>query len=283
MPHIVICCHCGNKIVKSNRRYNEEKKHGWKPYCSLICLGLSRRASREFVCSRPGCNKRFIRKRSDYKRTIFHYCSHRCQALVVNSKRIPKPRKKCRICDSYLKCGKIYCSTKCQRIGAVFPKDKIIEEIHKFFKKNGRIPFKSEFEHHHSARNQFGTWNNAIIAAGYEPNPVRFAKKYVAKDGHVCDSMAEKIIDDWLFKRNIKHRINVPYPGNKGYTVDFRVGNKWIEYFGLSGELKRYDVLKRRKIKLAKEFKLDLVKIYPNDLFSKPKFNKKMILIHQNG
>jgi hypothetical protein len=46
---------------------------------------------------------------------------------------------------------------------------------------------------------RFGSWNNAIRLAGFEPNSVIFSKKFLAKDGHVCDSYAEKIIDDWLF------------------------------------------------------------------------------------
>ena len=45
------------------------------------------------------------------------------------------------------------------------------------------------------ARYVFGTWNNAISAAGYKPNPVMFARHHIASDGHRCDSLAEKIIE----------------------------------------------------------------------------------------
>jgi hypothetical protein len=38
-----------------------------------------------------------------------------------------------------------------------------------------------------------------------------FAKKYLAKDEHRYDSLAEKIIDDWLFKRNIEHTRAIHY------------------------------------------------------------------------
>jgi hypothetical protein len=103
-----------------------------------------------------------------------------------------------------------------------------------------------------------------------------FAKKFIANDGHRCDSLSEKIIDDWFRARKIKHQIIVPYPDpeNRKLTADFLVKNYWIEFFGLSGELKKYDELKKRKIRLAKKYKLNLIKIYPQHLFPKNKLNK---------
>lgn len=139
-------------------------------------------------------------------------------------------------------------------------------QIKNFVTTNGRIPYKREVEHYHAFRLRFGNWNDAIKAAGFDPNPVMFANKHIAKDGHRCDSFAEKIIDDWFFERKIEHRRSCPYPGNKGFTCDFVIGNKWIEFFGLSGELGQYDKLMRRKINLVRRYKLNLVKIYPKDL-----------------
>jgi hypothetical protein len=141
--------------------------------------------------------------------------------------------------------------------------------------KNDRIPYKYEIPHYHAFRSRFGTWNKAIVAAGFKPNPVMFAKKYIAKDGDKCDSLVEKIIDDYLSRRKIKHMRSFPYPGNEGFTVDFKVGDYWIEFFGLSGGLKRYDELKVRKLRLAKRHKLNIISIYPKDIFP---LSKKRIL-----
>ena len=47
-----------------------------------------------------------------------------------------------------------------------------------------------------TARYLFGSWNNAVKASGLKPNPVMFSEKQIANDDHVCDSLAEKIIDD---------------------------------------------------------------------------------------
>jgi len=125
-----------------------------------------------------------------------------------------------------------------------------------------------------TARKLFGTWNNAIKTAGFEPNPVLFAKKCIADDGHKCDSFAEKIIDDWLNARGIKHKREVPYPEDKRLTADFVLKNNWVEFFGLAGELKEYDKLVKRKQILSKKYKLKLIEIYPKDLFPKNRLSK---------
>lgn len=146
-------------------------------------------------------------------------------------------------------------------------KDYIISKIQEFVIKNGRIPVKREvWGIYKPARKYFGTWNNAIEAAGFDPNPVLFAKHQVAKDGHTCDSLAEKIIDDYLFEKGILHERTIPYPGGI-YNADFKIGNRLIEYFGLTGEHKRYDELRMIKQKIAKDLKLELIEIYPKDLY----------------
>lgn len=109
--------------------------------------------------------------------------------------------------------------------------------------------------------------------AGFEPNPVMFAKKHIANDGHKCDSLAEKIIDDWLYARRIPHEINVPYNKNN-MTADFRVNGILIEFLGLHGKLHSYDRLVKVKKKLWKENRLEVIEIYPHHLFPKNKLYK---------
>ncbi|MDP3994218.1 MAG: hypothetical protein Q8P91_00090, partial [bacterium] len=105
---------------------------------------------------------------------------------------------------------------------------------------------------------------------------VMFANRHIAKDGHECDSLTEKIIDDWLFKREIEHKRSVPYPGNDRFTCDFVVEDRWIEFFGLRGEHKRYDELRKRKLKLVKKLNIKLVEIFPRDVFLKGSLEKKL-------
>jgi len=149
-----------------------------------------------------------------------------------------------------------------------YSKKELLDRIRKFYLKNGRIPLKREFNMYREYQQRFGSWNNAIKLAGFKPNQVIFSKKCIAKDGHACDSYAEKIIDDWLFEHRIPHERNLPYP-NRKMTADFAIGNVRIEYFGLRGLNKIYDRTIQIKRDICQEGKLKLIEIYPTDLFSK--------------
>jgi len=275
MAHLQITCsRCKKKLLRRSGWVNENKKLNYKHYCSPKCLGESKKLRRILVCENPRCKKKFERKIKDI--AAHNYCSRSC-AVTINNTKYPKNPgiiKKCRICGKDFVSRKIYCSLKCLHKSQIIEEKELLRLIRNFYERNGRIPLKREFVHYHAARGRFGTWNNAIKVAGFEPNPVMFAKKHEAKDGHICDSLAEKIIDDWFFRRGIKHEINVPYPGNHGLTADFVVGEYWIEFFGLNGEHKRYDELKEKKLRLVKGHELKLIEIYPKHLFPKGKLDE---------
>lgn len=162
---------------------------------------------------------------------------------------------------------------KCSTIARSITSEEVLNRIKKFYKENGRIPVKREATAIYKlARKYFGTWNKTIEAAGFKPNPVMFADKCIANDGHICDSIAEKVIDDYLSRRKIKHERNIFYPRGK-YTFDFKIGNIYVEYFGLAGEHKRYDELRKIKQRIAKKSDLQFVEIYPKDLYPHSKLN----------
>jgi len=197
----VKCTGCGKKFYRSLGRINEGIKRNWKPYCSLKCLGQSMNRQRVFECCNPKCKKLVRRLPNEFKRSKYVYCSRSCSAIVNNSKS-PKRQKKIRICPTCS--GKFtgfnkYCSSVCIE-KRLINKKTLIRLIRGFYDKHQRIPLKREFKHYRAARGRFGTWNKTIEAAGFKPNPVMFAKKWIAKDGHKCDSLAEKIIDDWLYR-----------------------------------------------------------------------------------
>lgn len=142
----------------------------------------------------------------------------------------------------------------------------LVNEIRAFCLKYGRIPLKREFGSRRVFRQYFGTWNEAIQAAGFIANPVRFSKKFVARDGHRCDSFAEKIIDDWLSAQRITHERNSPY-GTTRMTADFLIApNTVLEFFGLAGVQENYDRLIETKRKLCRALNLRLVEVYPGDI-----------------
>lgn len=265
-------CDCyGNIYFRSKRRMNEAVKNGWRQYCSLKCQIGARSRKVSCVCSNPDCKNNFMRVVGEFKRSEMHYCSRSC-AATMNNKLYPRHRgvrKICSFCGKEFACQKKYCSRACKNKGSRISKEYLLKYIKDFYKENNRIPFKKEFKHARAARNRFGSWNKAIKAAGFKSNPVLFTRHHLALDGHRCDSLAEMIIDNWLFEHEIKHKINFPYPGNIKFTVDFKIEDFWVEFFGLNGALKTYDKLKALKLKLAKEKGLKLIEIYPKDIFPK--------------
>lgn len=273
----VTCSFCDRTFSKSVGRINEAKKFGWKFYCSLTCQYKSRTKQKIFRCSNPKCNNVFSRAPNDAQ-TQNLFCSQTCAAIVNNKARATKTKIKiCPICSKTFYSANKYCSRECyakianhaKKIPIDEYKQKIISRITSFYNQNNRIPVKKEFYGMYlTARKLFGTWNNAISEAGFCPNPVMFSKIHIANDGHRCDSLTEKIIDDWLFKNNIEHERNVFYP-NSRYTADFKINEKFVEFFGLKGELKSYDKNLKIKEKIAKQNNIELIKIYPKDLFPK--------------
>lgn len=159
-----------------------------------------------------------------------------------------------------------------------YTKEQLIGLIRQFHRSCGRAPTKREFYHRWQPfRRVFGSWNKAVVAAGFEPNPVLFAKKWKSKDGHSCDSLSEKIIDDRLYLNKLYHERNVFYPGQKKFTVDFLVDNShWLEFVGLAGSLRSYDRLFSRKVRLAKENGIRIIKVYPKDLFPLKKLSARL-------
>ena len=152
-----------------------------------------------------------------------------------------------------------------------YTRQQLISKIKDFREEFGRIPTKREFYNHWQPfRRVFGSWNNAILAAGFKPNPVLFANKWQAKDGHICNSLSEKIIDDFLSASNIEHQKDVYYPNQKKFSADFLIRGKfWIEFLGLKNVSKRYDRLFERKKALAKKNGIRIVELFPGDLFPK--------------
>lgn len=162
-----------------------------------------------------------------------------------------------------------------------YSKAQLINILRDFKKKYKRIPTKREFYNRWQPfRRIFGSWNRAIVAAGFIPNPVLFAQKWTAKDGHRCDSLSEKIIDDILYKNAIYHERSLYYPDQKKFTVDFLIDHRiWLEFFGLKGVIRKYDELVKRKYLLARTNNIEIIKITPEDLFPVKDLEERIIAL----
>jgi len=248
------------------------------------------------------CNKKIVRKNSAISNSGHNFCNHHCSASITNKFRfLQKSINKINKIKQSPKCArygclnrigienKIFCSNNCRKEAYQLDiskfKVEIINRIINFYNLKRRLPIKCEFSKEYKRILRiFGTWNNLIITAGYKPNPQKFAIKYISNDGHKCDSLSEKIVDDWLFARKIPHQVKVKYPWNNGMSVDFKVGMYWIELFGLCGQLKRYDNLMKIKLQNIKKYKLNLISLYLTDIFPVCRLEDKLdILRKQNN
>lgn len=126
----------------------------------------------------------------------------------------------------------------------------------------------------------FGSWLNVLIEADILEDGTRPTTRgihSIAKDGHVCLSLGEKTIDDFLFHNGIIHDKEPRYPeGN--YRGDFKVGNTIIEYFGLTGD-PEYDAKTKEKTRICKKHEITLIAIYPQDLVSQKKLENKLLTL----
>jgi hypothetical protein len=148
-----------------------------------------------------------------------------------------------------------------------YTRTELLKKITDFYLVQRRIPLKRELNLYREYKKEFGSWNNAIRLLGFTPNPQLFAYKFHAKDGHRCDSFTEKIIDDWLSSHSIRYTRNAPYPGTR-MTADFSLGpNVRLEFFGLAGIQRRYDVLIERKRNICRSCGITLLEAYPKDIF----------------
>lgn len=266
----VPCAYCKKSFLRSVGRFREARKMSWRQYCSPHCQFASRQQRVEVVYLNPTCQKPIRRLFNQFKHSKRAFCSKRCAAIVNNvqfPKRIPETRA-CKHCQApFSRSRSLFCSKVCKREARKLSQATVVEQIRGFHKQKGRIPLKMEFPHYSAARRRFGTWNKAVRAAGFETNPVLFAKKFIARDGHRCDSFTEKIIDDWLSANHVTHKRNIPYPDDSSLTADFKIGNGLVEFFGLAGQVPGYDLLIERKRKLCRKYGVDLIELLPRDIY----------------
>lgn len=276
----VVCSQCGEKFLKEVRHINENIKLKNNFYCSSKCFSLTKNKQQILNCENQNCDNSFNRPPGQL--SSHNFCSRSCAAIYANTIKWGPPKPKVILTEEERKVLRKAASSlggkhRMLNYKSKYTREYILQIIKDFVNKKNRLPVKKEmYIIYKQARVHFGTWNKAIEAAGFTPNPVMFAKHHIAKDGHVCDSLAEKIIDDWLFDKKIIHQRNIPYPEGR-LTADFKIGDKMVEYFGLAGEHERYDQLKKLKLEIAEKYSLNLVTIYPENLYSKEGLEKILI------
>lgn len=282
------CKNCKKPIYRNANRFNENLKFGWNFYCSRKCECQYKTKKQKLICE--NCGKCF--ERTPHAISPHNYCSQSC-AAVVNNKKYPKrhPVPIFKICEQ---CGqkfrkstnnKKYCSQKCMEKAKRKTPEDLIKIIKETTKKLKRVPSRRELKNiNDSCRKIFGSWNNAILAAGFVPNRSHDDRMYKrvntkAIDGHLCDSISELLIDNWLYKNNIPHEKNVSYP-TTNHRVDWKIFGKdkeiFVEYFGLANDSPRYDRSIKEKEMLCKKQNISLIGIYPKDIYPNVYLDNKL-------
>lgn len=276
------CKNCSKIFYRPAGRFNEAIKFGWNQYCSKTCEYKNRITRKQLICE--NCEKKFERTLSNI--SSHNFCSQSCAAKINNKKydhRHMLPSFK--ICEQ---CGKKYrkstnnkkyCSRECRVEATRYSPEELLDIIKKYFKKLKRVPSRRELSRgvNEACRKCFGTWNKAVLAAGFTPNRSHSDRMYKraiarAKDNHLCDSISELLIDNWLYKNNILHEKNAHYP-NTNHKADWKIFYKnkeiFVEYFGLANDSPRYDHSIKEKFSICNENKIPLIPIYPKDLYPK--------------
>lgn len=123
----------------------------------------------------------------------------------------------------------------------------------------------------------FGSWLKALIDSGVLDEDARRTSRGIqclANDGHVCLSLGEKTVDDYLHANGIWHEKEPAYP-EANYRADFAVNGALIEHIGLKGN-REYDEKTKKKQQICKAHDIDLILISPEDLAGAEKLRKKL-------
>jgi hypothetical protein len=120
----------------------------------------------------------------------------------------------------------------------------------------------------------FGSWLQALRESGLVDAGARratYGVRCLAEDGHQCESLAEKNIDDWLFRRHISHERAPQYPSaqaqSKRLKADWAIGGALVEYWGREGN-EDYDAKMKTKRAIARSAGVRLIEIGPEDLWN---------------
>jgi hypothetical protein len=129
-----------------------------------------------------------------------------------------------------------------------------------------------------SVKRGCGSWFLALREAGLLDAGSRRLQRgtqCVADDGHVCFSLAEKTICDFLHERGVPHEKEPNYPEGR-YRADFRIGGTLIEYLGLSGS-PPYDQRVALKRDIARRHSIELIEILPEDVADPARLEARLV------
>jgi hypothetical protein len=121
---------------------------------------------------------------------------------------------------------------------------------------------------------RFGSWLRSLELAGVLEGGYRKTSRgiqVIAKDGHICLSLGEKVVDDWLSARGVLHEKEPKYPFHPEFNprkflrADWKVKDTLVEYAGMMKDYE-YSLKMKKKKSLADEANIDVIILTEEDL-----------------
>lgn len=148
--------------------------------------------------------------------------------------------------------------------------EEILKSIKIFVSKNNKIPKLRDFQNtqeypnRDTVQSRFGSWNNAIKEAGFQPSENDgFGINTEALDGHIYRSQAEAyFVDNYLWNK-YEYIIEPKYPNNL-WRYDWYVPSLDL-YIELDGGLRPERI--KEKIELNKNLNRNFIVIKTNDIY----------------
>ena len=153
--------------------------------------------------------------------------------------------------------------------------EELIEELQFFYKLHNRIPQASEFDigkpNRTTISDKFGSWNNAIEAAGFTPNYSHYyGQPTKALDGVVYRSQAEAIFVNKYLYGKYDYVYETKYK-DKLWKYDFYIPEKNL-YIEIDGNLRPERM--KEKLEYHKENNIRCLIVQTNELYN----NKDIII-----
>ena len=231
-PAEMRCATCGGKFWSGDLAHWEYKRYGTARFCSR-CTTAALTGSGGALMSTEGTVIAAVRRLSD--------------ALGI----IP-PEK-----YSFLR----------------FPPDATDEDRDKWMGALIRTPRVDQIKETLGCRDWFGVLQKAhLVGDAWRPAGSRYGTYCRAEDGHLCRSLLEKAVDDWLASRGIAHEREPRWPYHAVLNASGQKRADWLladgsyaECLGLANNT-WYDAKTIQKRKLAQEIGIKLYLIYPDDI-----------------
>jgi hypothetical protein len=93
---------------------------------------------------------------------------------------------------------------------------------------------------------------------------IKNKERIKCKDGHMVRSYYERAFDNYMHKEGIEHEYDVRLPFNKRYMADFKVGDVYVEIWGMMS-WKKYREGRKKKLMLYEENGATLLEVFPED------------------